>query len=163
MALTYDNWINELEDAIVSHIDTYVPTDVDIRVEAELPDRPFTKPVITIANIDGDRENTGGMNTVGVNQQGDWEKPSYFITVNTDHGDYDNSGRIGRNRVAAQLEKIAFGQQLHQLKVATEATVVKLRPLGVIPGAGPVGDAQVFQRVFMLDIEVIVSFTSLVI
>jgi len=163
MALTYDNWINELEDAIVSHIDTYVPTDVDIRVEAELPDRPFTKPVITIAQIDGDRENTGGMNTVGVNQQGYWEKPSYFITVNTDHGDYDDSGRIGLNRIAAELANIAFGQQIHQLKIATEATVVNLRPQGVTTGAGPIGDAQVFQRVFMLDIEVIVPFTSVVI
>ncbi len=163
MALPNDDWMTELEDAIEAHIDTYVTIDVDIRVEAGLPDRPFTKPVITIAQIDGDRENTGGMNTVGPNQQGYWEKPSYYITVNTDHGDYDDSGRAGRNRVAAQLETIAFGQQLHILKLATEATVINLRPQGVTTGAGPMRDNNVFQRVFMLDIEVIVPFTSVVI
>ena len=163
MALTANDWINELEDAIVSHIDDYVTADVDIRVEAELPDRPFTKPVITITQVDGTRENTGGMNTVGVGQQGYWEKPSYYITVNTDRGDYDDNGRSGRNRIAAQLETIAFGIQLHILKAAVEATVINLRPQGVTPGSGPMGDAQVFQRVFMLDIEVIVPFTSVVI
>ena len=162
MSLTYDDWETELEDAIVTHIDIYVATDVDIVIERQV-ERPFTKPVITIAQIDGDSENTGGMNTVGDGEQGRWEKPSYYITVMTDNGDYDDNGRIGRNKVAAQLQKVAFDKYLHIFKTATEATWVNMRQLGVITGGGPTADNQTYQRVFMLDIKVIIPYTSVVI
>ena len=161
MSLTYDEWITEIEDAIESHIDTYVATDVEILIEKQLP-RPFTKPVVTIAQIDGDSRNTGGMNTVGGGEQGRWELPSYYITVTTDDGDYPNNKRLGRNTVAAQLQKVAFEQQLHLFKTAIGATVVNMRQLGVITGGGAVADRTLYQRVFMLDIEVIIPFTSLV-
>jgi len=82
--------------------------------------------------------------------------------VNTDDGDYLDKGKTGRNKVSAQLAAIAFGQQLHELKLKTDATWITLRPLGITPGAGPTSDRKIYQRVFMLDIKVIVPFTSLV-
>lgn len=165
MALDYDNWMQELEDIIVSHIDTYVPTDVEFRIEGEL-DRPFTKPVITVAQFDGDRRNTGGMNTVGTKQQGYWQKPSYYITVNTDDTEYSPDSpnkKRGRNKVAAELEGIALGQQLHNLKMAVDGALTTiLRPVGPILGAGPMADRKIYQYAFILDLELIVPFTSVV-
>jgi len=162
MALTYDDWETELEDAIKTHIDTYVATDVEVLIEKQL-ERPFTKPVITIAQIDGDSRNTGGMNTVGGGEQGKWEMPSYYITVTTDDGDYAQNKRLGRNKVASQLQKNAFEKYLHVFKAAIDATVVNMRQLGVTTGGGPTADDQTYQRAFMLDIEVIIPFTSVVI
>lgn len=164
MGLTYDDWITELEDALETHIDTYVTTDVEILsgVDAELP-RAFTKPVITIAQFDGDRRNTGGMNTVGGGEQGFWQMPSYYIAVNTDDADYTRNGPLGRNKVAAELEGIAFGSQLHMLKTALDgAARIELRPIGPTLGGGPTADRKIYQWACFLDIEVIVSFTSLV-
>lgn len=158
MGLSYTDWMTEIEDAIVSHIDTYVPTDVDVIVEVEI-ERPLTKPVITIANFDGDSRPSGGMNHVGLNEQGEWEMPSYLITVNTD----DNSGgRNTRNAVAAELEKRAFRQYVHLLKAATGATWVWMRPAGMATGGGPTGDDLMYQSQFILDIQVLVSYPSVV-
>ena len=166
MALTYDDWINDLEQALVDHIDTYVETDVDIRLEAELP-RAFTKPVITIGQFDGDRRNTGGMNTVGVKQQGYWEAPSYYITVNTDDTEYSPgtpNGKRGRNIVAAQLSIVAFGIQKHNLAMATGGALkIDLKPVGPILGGGALGDRKIYQTAFILNLELIVPFTSVVI
>jgi hypothetical protein len=166
MALNYDNWMQELEDILIAHIDAYVPTDVEFRIEAELP-RAFTKPVITIAQFDGDRRNTGGMNTVGTKQQAYWQMPSYYITVNTDDTVYSPdspTGKRGRNKVAAELEGIAFGQQKHIFARAVDGALkADLRPVGPILGAGPTADRKIYQYAFILDLELIVPFTSLVI
>jgi hypothetical protein len=166
MPLTYDDWVNDLEQALVDHIDHYVPTDVDIRLEAELP-RAFTKPVITIGQFDGGRRNTGGMNTVGTKQQGYWETPSYYITVNTDDTVYDTgspNGKRGRNIVAAQLNIIAFGSQKHNLAMATGGALkIDLQTVGPALGAGPLADRTIYQTAFILNLELIVPFTSLVI
>ncbi|MHA2065884.1 MAG: hypothetical protein ACXABY_16055, partial [Candidatus Thorarchaeota archaeon] len=111
--------------------------------------------------------NTGGMNTVGTKQQGYWQMPSYYITVNTDDTTYNPdspSGKRGRNKVAAELGGIALGQQLHNLKmVADGAMTATLRPIGPILGAGPTADRKIYQYAFILDLELIVPFTSLVI
>ena len=163
MPLTFDDWITELEDAIKTHIDMYVTTDVEIIINGELP-RAFTKPVITVNQFDGDRRNTGGMNTVGGGQQGYWQQPVYHITVNTDESDsYSPNRQLGRNKVAAELEGIAFGQQKHQLPIATGGALkANLRPVGSVGGGGPIGDRRIYQWVAFLDIEVIVPFTSVV-
>jgi hypothetical protein len=163
MGLTYDDWITELEDALESHIDTYVTTDVQILKNAELP-RSFTKPVITIAQFDGTRRNTGGMNAVGGGEQGYWEEPSYYITVNTDDSDsYSPNAQLGRNKVASELEYIAFGSQLHQFKAALDgAAKATVRPVGPTLSGGPTGDRQIYQYAFFLEIETLISFTSLV-
>ena len=163
MSLTFDDWITELENAIKTHIDTYVPTDVQIIINGELP-RAFTKPVITINQFDGDRRNTGGMNTVGGGEQGYWEMPSYHVTVNTDESDaYVPNRQYGRNKVAAELITIAFGQQKHQLPIATGGALkAKLKPIGAVGGGGPLGDRRIYQHVSILEIEVIVPFTSVV-
>lgn len=167
MPLTPDNWMKELDDAIVAHIDHYVPTDVQIILEDELP-RAFTKPVITIGQFDGNRRNTGGMNTVGTKQQGYWQELSYYITVNTDDTDYADpnvpKGKMGRDKVAAELDIVAFSMQKHQLANATGgALIANLRSVGPILGGGPLADRTIYQRAFFLDIEVIVPFTSVVI
>jgi len=150
--------MTELEDAIKLHIETYVTTTVDVLIEAEIP-RPLPNPIITLAHFDGSRRGTGGMNHIGASEQGEWEEPSYYITVNTDDG---SGGKITRNAVAAQLEKIAFGQRLYLLKAATEATVMDLRPVGASTGGGPTGDRKMYQAAFILDVQVIVPYTSLV-
>jgi len=168
MNLTYDDWIQELENALIAHIDNYVTTDIEIRMEAPLP-RAFTKPVITIAQFDGDRRNTGGMNTVGKNtvgeqEQGYWEMPSYLITVNTDNSSaYDLNGKRGRNKVSAELLAEAFGIHKHELAISTGGALkANLRPLGPVLGGGPVADRTIYQSVFILDIELIVPFISVV-
>ncbi len=163
MPLTYDDWINDLEDFLVAHIDHYVPTDVQIVMEGELP-RAFTKPVITIGQFDGDRRNTGGMNMVGPKKQGYWEMPSYYMTVNTDDSDaYSPNKKRGRNKVAAELDIIAFGSQLHELANATGGALkATLHPVGPILGAGPTADRRIYQSAFILDLELIVPFTTLV-
>ena len=165
MSLNYDNWMQELEDILVAHIDTYVPTDVEFRIEGELR-RAFTKPVITIAQFDGDRRNTGGMNTVGIKEQGYWQTPSYYITVNTDDTVYSPDSpnkKRGRNKVAAEVEGIAFGQQKHIFASAVDGSLkANLRPVGPILGGGPTADRKIYQYAFILDLELIVPFTSLV-
>jgi hypothetical protein len=162
MDLVYDNWITELEDRIASHIDAYISTDVQILGEGELP-RAFTKPVITLAQFDGSRRNTCGMNTVGGGEQGYWQMPSYYITVNTDDGDYDENGKLGRNKVAAEIEIRAFGSQKHNLATATGGALkIDLQPIGPVLGGGPTADRRIYQYVFILELELIIPFTSLV-
>ena len=162
MGLTYDNWLTELEDKLAAHMNAYISVDVQVLVEAELP-RAFTKPVITLAQFDGDRRNTGGMNTVGGGEQGFWEMPSYYITVNTDDGDYDQNGKLGRNKVAAEIGIKAFGSQKHNLATATGGALkIDLRPVGPVLGGGPTADRRIYQYVFILELELIVPFPSLV-
>lgn len=156
--LTYTDWMTELENAIVSHLDSTIPTDIAIYIESELP-RSFTKPIITLTRTMGGRRPSGGMNHVGDSEQGFWELPNYSITVNTD----DKTGKkTTRNQVAAELVDIAFGQKVYLLKTAVEATVVTIKPAGVYTGPGPTGDRLLYQKSYMLHIEVLVPRPSLV-
>lgn len=160
MALTYDDWLTELEDAIKTHIATYLMNDtVDILIEQEF-ERPLPNPTITIHYIGGDSRPTGGMNHVGDGEQGQWEMPEFFITVNTDTT--MQSPRALRNRIASELQKKVFEQYVHIFKGKTEASVVTMRSIGVTSMGGPTKDNTIFQQQFMLQIEVIIPFTSLV-
>ena len=110
MALAYDTWETDLEDAIAAHIVSTLDdegVDVEVSIERELQP-PFSNPIITLANISGERENTGGMNVVSDTEQGHWYTADFFLTVNTDN----STGRkANRNKVYSLLNTITFNRR----------------------------------------------------
>lgn len=160
MALSYDTWLTDLEDAIAAHIISTLDDegeDVEVYIECEL-DPPFADPIITLANISEDRENTGGMNVVSDTEQGHWYTSDFFLTINTDN----RSGRKAkRNKIWSLLNTITFGQQLHVLYNTIDGISLRLEGRG--NAVGPDGTNVWYQKQAMLSVRCLVAYTSVTI
>lgn len=160
MSLSYDTWLTDLEDAIAAHIISTLDDegeDVKVYIEREL-DLPFSDPVITLANISGERENTGGMNVVSDTEQGHWYTEDFFLTINTDN----SSGRKAmRNKIWSLLNTITFGQQVHLLLNTIGGLSITLDDRG--NADGPSGPTVWYQKQAMLSARFQVAFTSVAI
>ena len=161
MSLSYDTWLTDLEDAISAHIVSTLDDEgvnVEVSIERELQ-LPFSKPIITLANIGGERENTGGMNVVSDTEQGHWYIADFFLTVNTDN----KTGRkANRNKIWSLLNTITFGQQLHLLLGTIDGLSVSLDDRG--NAVGPPSSPNVwYQKQGMLSVRCLVAFTSVTI
>ena len=160
MALSYDTWETDLENAIAAHIVSTLAKQhetVKVYIETEL-EPPFANPIITLAHIAGERENTGGMNVVSDTEQGHWYTTEFFLTINTDN----RSGRRARrNKIWSLLNTITFGKQLHLLKAAVDGISVTLDDRG--NAVGPDGTDVWYQKQAMLTVRCLVAFTSVTI
>lgn len=164
MALDYDTWLTDLENAISAHIVNTLSgegVNVEVSIERELK-LPFSKPIITLADISGDRENTGGMNVVSDTEQGHWYVVDFFLTINTDDG---TGKKAKRNMIWSLLNTITFGKYNHLLLNAIGGISATLDDRGNVVGLPTsVPTASVwYQKHAMLSVRFLVAFTSVTI
>ena len=161
MALSSATWLSDLTDYIGDHIvDTLdvLSEDVAVYIRRELV-RPFSKPIITLADFSDTMENSGGMNVVSDTEQGRIHYVDFYVTVNTD----DRTGRGKKcDSLYSLLTTETFGKRLHDLVGEIDGLSVTVEGSGAEVG-GPTGDHTWWQRSLILRTRVIVSFTSVTI
>lgn len=157
--LSPDTWIGDLEDAIVTHITTRLTANsysVDFYINREIP-RVMGKPAISIINVGGATENTGGMNIIGLSatsviQQSKYQIMNYVIGITTD----DATGKqTVLNKLSSVIARDCFEQHQHTLLDAIGGIDLTLSHGGYYAG-GEARDGTLYQRYFELSIRLII-------
>jgi hypothetical protein len=97
------------------------------------------------------------MQHTGDSYQGYFEIANFLITVNTDSGTGD---KTVRNKVAAELKSLCFGQSLHLLKASADAIDIMLADGASV--SGTFENIIIWQKQFNLYVRCLVEFPSLV-